>query len=102
MARDTGAKCRQCRREGLKLFLKGTRCDTPKCAVVKREGVPGMHQFDAFAGDGDRLDELTRFGLSLRLCRQGGIRAESGNEEKRDSRRQRHRRPHHGQPLRSS
>jgi small subunit ribosomal protein S4 len=29
----------------LKLFLKGTRCDTPKCAVERREGVPGMHQF---------------------------------------------------------
>src|ERR1700716_74841 len=45
MARITGPVCRLCRREGLKLFLKGTRCDTPKCAVDKREGVPGMHQF---------------------------------------------------------
>jgi len=45
MGRHIGPVCRLCRREGLKLFLKGTRCDTPKCAVVKREGVPGMHQF---------------------------------------------------------
>src|SRR6478672_7126204 len=45
MGRHTGPVCRLCRREGLKLFLKGTRCDTPKCAVDRREGVPGMHQF---------------------------------------------------------
>src|SRR4051812_31028518 len=45
MGRYTGPVCRLCRREGLKLFLKGTRCDTPKCAVERREGVPGMHQF---------------------------------------------------------
>ncbi len=45
MGRHTGPVCRLCRREGLKLFLKGSRCDTPKCAVERREGVPGMHQF---------------------------------------------------------
>ncbi len=45
MARYIGPVCRLCRREGMKLFLKGTRCDTPKCAVDRREGVPGMHQF---------------------------------------------------------
>jgi small subunit ribosomal protein S4 len=45
MGRHIGPVCRLCRREGLKLFLKGTRCDTPKCAVTRREGVPGMHQF---------------------------------------------------------
>ena len=45
MGRHIGPVCRLCRREGLKLFLKGTRCDTPKCAVDRREGVPGMHQF---------------------------------------------------------
>jgi small subunit ribosomal protein S4 len=45
MGRHTGPVCRLCRREGLKLFLTGTRCDTPKCAVERREGVPGMHQF---------------------------------------------------------
>ncbi len=45
MGRHIGPVCRLCRREGMKLFLKGTRCDTPKCAVERREGVPGMHQF---------------------------------------------------------
>ncbi len=45
MGRHIGPVCRLCRREGLKLFLKGTRCETPKCAVARREGVPGMHQF---------------------------------------------------------
>lgn len=45
MGRHTGPVCRLCRREGLKLFLKGTRCDTPKCAIERRDGVPGMHQF---------------------------------------------------------
>lgn len=41
--RYTGPKCRQCRREGVKLFLKGDRCETPKCAVVRRNNVPGAH-----------------------------------------------------------
>jgi len=45
MGRHTGPVCRLCRREGMKLFLKGTRCDTPKCAVDRRDGVPGMHQY---------------------------------------------------------
>lgn len=40
--RYSGAMCRLCRREGKKLFLKGTRCDTDKCAVDKRETPPGM------------------------------------------------------------
>lgn len=43
MARTTGPVCRLCRREGLKLFLKGTRCDTPKCAFERRDAPPGMH-----------------------------------------------------------
>jgi small subunit ribosomal protein S4 len=45
MGRNIGPVCRLCRREGTKLFLKGSRCDTPKCAVDRRDGVPGMHQF---------------------------------------------------------
>jgi small subunit ribosomal protein S4 len=45
MGRHIGPVCRLCRREGVKLFLKGTRCETPKCAVDRREGVPGMHLF---------------------------------------------------------
>ncbi|MBX7138433.1 MAG: 30S ribosomal protein S4 [Oligoflexia bacterium] len=43
MAKYCGAVCRLCRREGEKLFLKGERCFTSKCAVEKREGGPGQH-----------------------------------------------------------
>lgn len=44
MARYTGPVCRLCRREGEKLFLKGDRCYSQKCAIERREGPPGMHQ----------------------------------------------------------
>jgi small subunit ribosomal protein S4 len=47
-----------CRREGMKLFLKGLRCDTPKCAVERRESAPGMHAF--------RRGKLTDYGVHLR------------------------------------
>ena len=57
MARYIGPVCRLCRREGLKLFLKGTRCDTPKCAVERRESPPGMHT---------RRGKLTDYGIHLR------------------------------------
>lgn len=43
MARDTGASCRLCRRENLKLFLKGDRCYGDKCAFERRPYPPGMH-----------------------------------------------------------
>ena len=43
MARDTGAQCKQCRREGQKLFLKGERCFTDKCGVERRSYPPGEH-----------------------------------------------------------
>lgn len=43
MARYTDSVCRQCRREGVKLFLKGDRCYSAKCAVVKRHTIPGQH-----------------------------------------------------------
>ena len=43
MARETGPSCRQCRREGMKLFLKGERCISPKCAMERRPVVPGQH-----------------------------------------------------------
>src|SRR6185295_2022722 len=58
MARITGPVCRLCRRDGLKLFLKGTRCDTPKCAIERRDSVPGMHQ--------GRRGKQTDYGLHLR------------------------------------
>ncbi|HOM18048.1 MAG TPA: 30S ribosomal protein S4 [Thermoguttaceae bacterium] len=53
-----GAVCRRCRREGIKLFLKGPRCDTPKCAFERRESPPGMH--------GIRRGKLTDYALHLR------------------------------------
>ena len=43
MARDTGAQCKQCRREGQKLFLKGERCLTDKCGIERRNYPPGDH-----------------------------------------------------------
>ncbi len=43
MARDLSPQCRQCRREGMKLFLKGERCFTDKCAVERRAYPPGEH-----------------------------------------------------------
>ncbi|MEX2316597.1 MAG: 30S ribosomal protein S4 [Pirellulales bacterium] len=58
MARYTGPVCRLCRRDGLKLFLKGTRCDTPKCAIERRESPPGMQQ--------QRRSKLTDYGQHLR------------------------------------
>ena len=58
MARYNGPVCRLCRRDGLKLFLKGTRCDTPKCAFERRESPPGMHQ--------QRRGKLTDYGVHLR------------------------------------
>ena len=58
MARYTGPVCRLCRRDGLKLFLKGTRCDTPKCAFERRESPPGQQQ--------QRRGKLTDYGQHLR------------------------------------
>lgn len=43
MARNIDSKCKQCRRVGEKLFLKGERCSSPKCAMVKRNYAPGFH-----------------------------------------------------------
>ncbi|MFA7087735.1 MAG: 30S ribosomal protein S4 [Patescibacteria group bacterium] len=43
MGRNIDNKCKQCRRAGEKLFLKGERCSTPKCAMVKRNYAPGFH-----------------------------------------------------------
>lgn len=43
MSRYTGPKCKLCRREGVKLFLKGERCDSPKCALFRKQQAPGQH-----------------------------------------------------------
>ena len=59
MARYTGAVCRQCRREGQKLFLKGDRCYTDKCGVDRRPFAPGQH------GQG-RNKKLSEYGMQLR------------------------------------
>jgi small subunit ribosomal protein S4 len=59
MARYTGSKCRLCRREGMKLFLKGERCMGTKCAVERRQYPPGEH--------GQRMRRrTTEYGLQLR------------------------------------
>ncbi|HSR53827.1 MAG TPA: 30S ribosomal protein S4 [Acidobacteriota bacterium] len=60
MARYSGPVCRLCRREGMKLFLKGQRCFTDKCAVEKRNFVPGEH------GRTMRQRKLMGYGLQLR------------------------------------
>lgn len=49
MGRYLGGKCRLCRREGMKLFLKGVRCNTEKCSFAKRPTPPGMHSGRGFS-----------------------------------------------------
>ena len=58
MARYTDAVCRLCRREGQKLFLKGERCYSDKCAIARREYAPGQH--------GQGRKKLSGYGLQLR------------------------------------
>jgi len=58
MARQKGASCKLCRREGVKLFLKGTRCTTDKCALARRAYAPGQH--------GQKRKKLSGYGLQLR------------------------------------
>ena len=59
MARHRDAVCRLCRREGQKLFLKGRRCLTDKCAIEKRNFVPGQH-------GQSRRPKVVGYGLQLR------------------------------------
>jgi len=58
MARYTGPVCRLCRREGVKLFLKGDRCYSEKCAFEKRAYAPGQH--------GQRRSKQSEYGIQLR------------------------------------
>ena len=58
MARYTDANCRLCRREGQKLFLKGERCYSAKCAIEKRNYAPGQH--------GQSRKKVSEYGLQLR------------------------------------
>ncbi len=59
MARYTDPVCRLCRREGMKLFLKGTKCFTDKCPIEKRNFAPGQH-------GKDRKAKIVGYGLQLR------------------------------------
>lgn len=58
MGRTTDPVCKLCRREGIKLFLKGSRCDSPKCAIDRRNVAPGMH--------GYRRGKPSEYGIRLR------------------------------------
>lgn len=58
MARNLDPKCRQCRREGEKLFLKGEKCFTDKCAIERRNYPPGQH--------GQKSARLSGYGVQLR------------------------------------
>lgn len=59
MGRDLGPKCRLCRREGVKLFLKGERCLSPKCPLERKGAIaPGMHKF--------RMKKMSGYGIQLR------------------------------------
>jgi len=58
MARYTGPSCRLCRREGQKLYLKGDRCYSDKCALDRRQSAPGQH--------GARRSKLSGYGTQLR------------------------------------
>ena len=58
MSRYTGPVCRLCRKEGMKLFLKGDRCYTDKCGIVKKNYPPGQH--------GQGRKKVTEYGMQLR------------------------------------
>src|SRR5437764_2309108 len=58
MGRHLDSVCKLCRREGIKLFLKGSRCDSPKCAIDRRNVAPGMH--------GYRRGKPSEYGIRLR------------------------------------
>src|SRR5262245_50796204 len=58
MARHLDSVCKLCRREGIKLYLKGSRCESPKCAIERRDFPPGMH--------GQRRGKPSEYGTRLR------------------------------------
>lgn len=60
MARYTGPVCRLCRRQGSKIFLKGDRCYTDKCALERRSSTPGK------SAQSKRIKKLTNYGIQLR------------------------------------
>src|SRR5438270_10159413 len=58
MGRNLDPVCKMCRREGMKLYLKGARCDSPKCAIERRDSAPGMH--------GSRRGKPSEYAIRLR------------------------------------
>src|SRR5919205_4057066 len=58
MGRTLDPVCKLCRREGIKLYLKGSRCESNKCAIERRNTAPGMH--------GYRRGKLSEYGVRLR------------------------------------
>src|SRR5258707_14743940 len=58
MGRHIDPVCKLCRREGIKLYLKGSRCESPKCAIERRNVAPGMH--------GYRRGKPSEYGVRLR------------------------------------
>src|SRR5438132_7899598 len=58
MGRHLDSVCQLCRREGIKLYLKGSRCDSPKCAIERRNQPPGMHS--------QRRGKTSEYGVRLR------------------------------------
>src|SRR5262245_46819341 len=58
MTRELDYQCKLCRREGIKLYLKGSRCEGPKCAIERRNQPPGMHAF--------RRGKPSEYGIRLR------------------------------------
>ena len=78
MARYTGAVCKMCRREGKKLYLKGERCYSNKCAFERRSYAPGQH--------GQSRKKTSEYGLQLRAKQQAkryyGIKERSRESDK--------------------
>ncbi|EKD46318.1 MAG: hypothetical protein ACD_68C00035G0002 [uncultured bacterium] len=60
MSNRISIQCKRCRREGKKLFLKGERCYTPKCAIIKRNYPPGIH------GQSSGIRKMSEYGKQLR------------------------------------
>lgn len=73
MARYTGPVCKLCRREGEKLFLKGSRCLTPKCAIERRSYPPGQHGRDSQFRRGRASDYLLQLREKQKMRRIYGV-----------------------------
>jgi small subunit ribosomal protein S4 len=91
LARYIGPVCRQCRREGMKLFLKGERCHSEKCAIEKRNFIPGQHGKDRkkIVGYGLQLREKQKV---RRVLRRAGRRSSATLFEKAAQAKGHHRR----------